>query len=126
MTPTNDPEVLARARAIAARAAIPLAQALPDAAVEIGYERAQAAQAAAAKAERENPRPAFNFDRFDTEKAREEQRWRAIADPQLVQLRSARRSQIEREIASINAAIEQHNAPLLARRRALADELSKL
>ena len=105
-----------RAREIALRAAVPLDQwAIDEAKIQLGQEAAQAAQAAAAKAQAENPQPAFNWERYDMIDRRGLAAFDAAADPQRAAAKAARRAQIEAQMK-----------PLVAQRDALNRRIAEL
>lgn len=114
MTTTYDPEVLARARAIAARAAIPLDQALGEAVIDLSYQRAQAAQVAAARAEAANPPAVFTFDHADLVDQLASAQLDAATDPQRVATKTTIRTRIEAQMRPLVAQRDELNRRIAA------------
>lgn len=73
----------------------------------VSDERRRVAQAAAAQAERENPPPAFTFDRYDMSERRGLAALDAAADPRRAAVKAAKRAQIE---AQVKGLVEQRDA----------------
>lgn len=115
-----------RARQMALRAKLPVAEMLHDAAIELQAELQQAIQSTAAQQERENPPPAHDWATDDYRERLSLAQLDRSFDPQRSAYAAGRRAQIEQEISAITAQIERYRAPLLARIRELSDELARL